>query len=344
MMLERHDRFGVETSSRNSEVVHAGIHYTPGSLKATLCVRGNRSLYAWCEARGVPHRRLGKLIVAAVPEEEPKLEGILARAAANGATTVSRLTAAQARALEPQVRCTAALWSPDTGIVDSHVFMASLLADAEANGCQAVWRHGLVAVDRRPGGWCLLVRSPDGEQTPLASPRVVNAAGLEADRVAALAGFDVDACGYRQCYARGHYFRVSGRKRGIARHLVYPVPQQAGLGIHVTLDLAGGIRLGPDVRYLPDRRQDYGVPEDLRDVFHAVVSRYLSGLEPEDLTPDMAGIRPKLQGPGQPPCDFVVAEESARDHAGWVNLVGIESPGLTCALEIGAMVADMLEG
>lgn len=344
IVLERHERFGVETSSRNSEVVHAGIYYTPGSLKAVLCARGNRSLYAWCESHGVGHRRTGKLIVATSAEEEAKLADILTRARANGVASLVAISAQRALAMEPHLRCTAALWSPDTGIVDSHALMASLLADCESHGGVVAWRHALSAAERSGDGYELVVRDERGEQTRLTSRWVVNSAGLEADRVAALPGLDAAACGYRLHYARGHYFRVHARKCRLASHLIYPMPVQAGLGIHVTLDLAGGLRLGPNVEYLPVREQDYRVAEELRDEFHAAVSRYLGGLEPEDLAPDQSGIRPKLQGPGEPVRDFVIAEESSRGLPGWVNLVGIESPGLTCALEIGELVARKLEG
>jgi L-2-hydroxyglutarate oxidase LhgO len=171
---------------------------------------------------------------------------------------------------------------------------------------------------------------------------VVNAAGLDADTVAAAAGFDVVACGYRQRYARGHYFRVAAARSHLARHLIYPTPEQAGLGIHVTPDLAGSLRVGPDVEWLSGREQDYAVREELRAAFHASVSRYLEGLEEDDLAPDLAGIRPKLQGEGEPFRDFVIAEESERGMPGWVNLLGIESPGLTCCLEIGARVAALV--
>ena len=342
-LLERHERFGVETSSRNSEVIHAGIYYEPGSLKARLCASGARALYAWCAARGVPHARLGKLIVATDAAEEPTLERILAQAEACGVTSLRRLGAAEARRLEPHVRARSALFSPDTGIVDSHRLMASLLADAEAHGLAAAWRHEVVAAEPVAGGWRLAARL-DGATTAIEARAVVNAAGLDADRVAALAGLDVDACGYRLHWARGHYFRVHPRKRHLASHLVYPAPQATHLGVHVTLDLAGGIRLGPDLQYLPERRQDYDVPAGLRDAFLAAASRYLDGLEADDLAPDLAGIRPKLQGPGEPPRDFVIREEAARGLPGWVNLVGIESPGLTCCLEIAALVADTVEG
>jgi L-2-hydroxyglutarate oxidase LhgO len=343
VLIERHERFGVETSSRNSEVIHAGIYYPPGSLKATLCAAGGPGLYAWCEAHGVPHRRLGKLIVATSPEEEPKLEQIVRQAEANGVTSLRPLSAAEVRGLEPHVRAVRGLWSPDTGIVDSHALMASLLADAAGRGCTAAWRHEVVGAERLGDGYRVAARS-GAETAALETRTVVNAAGLDADRIAALPGLDVGASGYRQHYARGHYFRVHPRKCHLARHLVYPAPQATHLGVHVTLDLAGGLRLGPDLEYLPDRRQDYDVPASLRATFHAAASRYLDGLEPDDLSPDLAGIRPKLQGPGEAFRDFVIAEEAARGLPGWINLVGIESPGLTCCLAIGTAVADMLEG
>lgn len=343
LVLERHERFGVETSSRNSEVVHAGIYYPAGSLKAMLCARGNASLYAWCASHGVPHRRIGKLIVATETAEEAKLAQIIAQAEANGVTSLEPLTPAEARLLEPHVRCTAALWSPDTGIVDSHTLMASLLADAESHGATVAWRHTASAAEPVPGGHRVVAVGPEGEEAVLEARWVVNAAGLDADTVAAAAGFDVDGCGYRQHFARGHYFRVQARKQHLASRLIYPTPLEAGLGIHVTLDLGGSLRLGPDVQYLEERRQEYVVPPSLAPTFHAAVSRYLDGLEPEDLAPDQSGIRPKLQAPGEGFRDFVVCEESGRGRPGWVNLVGIESPGLTSCLEIGALVARTLE-
>ena len=343
VLLERHERFGMETSSRNSEVVHAGIYYPAGSLKATLCARGNASVYAWCASHDVPHRRLGKLIVATEPADEAKLEQIQRQAEANGVRTLQPLTPADARRLEPRVRCSAALWSPDTGIVDSHVLMGTLLADGEAHGLTVAWRQEVCGVEPIAGGYRVEARDAEGATAAVEASCVVNAAGLDADTVAALAGFDLDACGYRQQYVRGHYFRVHARKSFLAQHLIYPTPLQAGLGIHVTLDLAGGMRLGPDTQVLPDRRQDYDVADGLRPAFHAAVSRYLDGLALDDLSPDLAGIRPKLQRPGEPFRDFVIREESDRGRPGWVNLVGIESPGLTSCLEIGVLAATLLE-
>jgi L-2-hydroxyglutarate oxidase LhgO len=343
VLIERHERFGVETSSRNSEVIHAGIYYPAGSLKATLCAAGSRAMYAWCAERGVPHRRLGKLIVATAPDEEGKLAEIVRQAEANGVTSLRPLSAADIRALEPHVRGVRGLWSPDTGIVDSHQLMASLLADAEGHGCAAAWRHEVVGAERTAGGYRLGARSA-GVTTTIETRLVINTAGLDADHVAALPGLDVRAAGYGLHFSRGHYFRVHPRKRHLVHHLVYPTPSTTHLGIHVTLDLAGGVRLGPDAEYLPDRTQNYDVRAGLRDTFYAAVSRYLEGLEPDDLAPDLAGIRARLQAPGDPFRDFVIAEESGRDLPGWMNLVGIESPGLTCSLAIGTAVADTLEG
>ena len=342
LLIERHERFGVETSSRNSEVIHAGIYYPTGSLKARLCVAGNRSVYAWCEARGVPHARLGKLIVATAPDEEGRLGEIARQAAENGAAPLRSLSPEEVRRLEPHVRATRGLWSPSTGIVDSHQLMASLYADARTHGCTDALRHEVVGAEPVSGGYRVTARC-DAETTALECGAVVNAAGLDADRVAALPGLDVDAARYRLHYARGHYFRVHPRKRHLASHLIYPAPQATHLGIHVTLDLAGGVRLGPDLEYLSGRTQDYDVAAALRTRFFDAASRYLEGLEPEDLSPDLAGIRPKLQGPGEPFRDFVIQEESAHGLPRWVNLVGIESPGLTCCLEIGRLVADTLE-
>jgi L-2-hydroxyglutarate oxidase LhgO len=198
-------------------------------------------------------------------------------------------------------------------------------------------------VDRAGSAYRVVPSGPDGVETALTAAAVVNAAGLDADSVAAGAGFDVDGCGYRQHWARGHYFRVHPRRLHLAGHLIYPTPIEGGLGVHVTLDLAGGIKLGPDVEWLAEREQRYEVPAERAAAFHSSVSRYLDGLEPDDLAPDQAGIRAKLQGPGEPARDFVIAEESERGMPGWVNLIGIDSPGLTSCLAIGERVAMLLQ-
>lgn len=342
LVVERQSGFGRETSSRNSEVIHAGLYYPTGSRKARLCVAGNASLYAWCLSHRVSHAAVGKLVVAVDDGEEAALEALLARGRDNGVPGLSPLTAAEVRTREPRVCCRAAVWSATTGIVDSHAFMASLLAEAKARRCDVAYRHEVTAIERRPDGYRLTVRDPTGEVTQVDARAVVNAAGLDADRVAALAGVDVAAAGYALTYVRGRYFRLRGPSP--VRCLVYPMPPVglSGLGIHVTVDLGGSARVGPDVDVLAGRTQDYDVDPAVAPTFHRAVRRYLEGLELEDLSPDQAGIRPKLTLAGGGAPDFVVAEETSRGLPGLVNLVGIESPGLTASLEIAGEVAELL--
>lgn len=340
VLLERRERHGQETSSRNSEVIHAGLYYPPGSLKARLCVQGNRLLYELLERHGLPHRRLGKLIVAVEPSELPALEALLARGQANGAP-LRLLGRDEARALEPNVPSVAAIHSPSTGVVSAHALMDLLLHEALAAGATLQARAELVALERRSGDYLIELRTPNGLES-FTSERVVNAAGLEADAVAALAGVDVDGAGYRQLFCKGVYFTLPAGRWALVRHLVYPVPGQVSLGTHAVLDVAGRLRFGPDVEYLQDRSYDYSVDEGRRASFGTAVRRLLPMVRDEELEPDIAGIRPKLQGPGQPFRDFVVAEESGRGLPGLVNLVGIDSPGLTAALAIAGEVERLL--
>jgi L-2-hydroxyglutarate oxidase LhgO len=340
VILERRERHGTETSSRNSEVIHAGMYYPTGTLKARLCVRGNRMLYGLCERRGVPHRRITKLIVATAPAETADLERLLALGRANGAPLEMR-TAGECRALEPAVPAVAGLFSPTTGIVSAHGLMDALLHEALRHRAILQPRAELVAVERRDRDYRLDVRTPDGIES-LTSERVVNAAGLEADTVAALAGIDVDAAGCRLHWWKGSYFAVSGAAARLVSRLVYPVPTRVSLGVHAVLGLDGRVRFGPDADHLPDRRLDYAVDEAKRAAFGEAVRRIVPGVADADLTPDIAGIRPKLQAPGQGFRDFVIADEEGRGLPGFVNLVGIESPGLTAALAIAEEVERLL--
>lgn len=345
LVIERNKRHGQETSSRNSQVVHAGMYYPTGTLKAELCVRGNASLGAWCEARGVPLSRVGKLIVASDDAGEEELGRILARGRANGCPALDWATKEQL-ASEPNVVARAALWSPRTGIVDVHALMDSLLASARDHGADVALQHAVTEVRRAGSGYVLGVRDASGEVSTFEAPRVVNAAGLWADELARLAGIDVDAAGYRQHFVKGNYFRL--QRRGVVSRLVYPVPPKdlAGLGVHVTVELDGAARLGPDVEPITKpatwTAPDYRVDESRRAAFFAAASSYVRGLREEDLSPDQSGVRPKLSRAGEPARDFVIAEERARGLPGWVNLVGIESPGMTCALEIGERVSSLL--
>lgn len=340
VVLERHDRHGTEASSRNSEVIHGGMYYPTGSLKARLCVEGNRLLYEFCQRHEVPHRRTGKLIVATRDDEWPALDTILERGRANG-VELRRLGQAETRALEPNVTATGALLSPNTGIVSAHGLMDALLQQARANGVVLHARAEVVGLDRGTSDWGLTLRSAARHET-FTAERVVNAAGLDSDTVAALAGIDVDAAGYRIHYCKGTYFSVPPAKWGLVSRLVYPVPGPVSLGVHAVVGLEGRLRFGPDAQYLPDRHCEYAIDESRRPEFARSVQRLVPAIREDDLTPDISGIRAKLQGPGEGFRDFVVAEEGARGLPGLVSLVGIDSPGLTSALAIAGEVERLL--
>jgi len=344
VVAERHASPGQETSSRNSQVVHAGIYYPEGSLKARLCLRGNRSLSSFCEAHDVPFRRIGKWLLAVENDEEARLAEVVAGGRANG-VALEEGPLERFRSEEPHVRAAAAVLSPSTGILDVHGLFRALRKAAEESGAAFAFRHLLAGADRVPGGWELRFEDPSGDEVRVTASRVVNAAGLDADLVAAMPGLDVEAAGYSLVWTKGSYFRVRGSKRHLARRLLYPVvPKGHGsvLGIHLTVDLDGELKLGPDAEVLPERRQDYLVDEARRETFLAAARRYLPSLGTDDLSPDQAGIRARLQRPGGPFRDFVIAEESDRGFPGWVNLVGIESPGLTSCLEIAREVRALL--
>lgn len=338
VILERHPGIARETTSRNSEVIHAGIYYPAGSLKAELCVAGRLALYERCAARGVGHRKTGKVIVATSDEELSVLERIQQSAAANGVVLEHR-DAAAIRVLEPDLRCSGGLLSPETGIVDTHAYSLSFLAEAESHGAMIVLQAEVLELARHGDAWRVVARSGDERQS-LTAPVVVNAAGLEAAGIAELAGFDLDACGYRLHYCKGDYFSLAPSAPISLDRLVYPVPTEAGLGIHASLDLGGRIRFGPDTEYVEE--PFYEVDAAKAAGFAEAVQRYLPGVLPDQLSPDYAGIRPKLAGPGERFADFVVAEESERGNPGFVNCIGIESPGLTAATAIADRVVSLI--
>jgi D-amino-acid oxidase len=342
VLLERHSGFGREVSARNSQVIHAGIYYPEGSLKARLCVAGREALYARCRREGIPHRRLGKLIAACEPDEERALEALAARGAANGAPRLELLDGAAAGRREPELRARAALLSPETGIVDATALCLSFAAEAERHGALLLTRRELLEIEPISPGWRVAVRDADGGLARLSCAALVNAAGLESDSIAALAGFDVDACGYRLRPCKGDYFALAPGAPLRLRGLVYPLPSGAGLGVHATLDLDGRIRFGPDAEYV--ERPRYDVDPAKAERFAAALRRLLPRIEAGWLSPESAGVRPRLAGPGEPFRDFVVQEESAAGRPGFVNLIGIESPGLTAAPAIAALVVELLAG
>lgn len=329
VVIERHARPAEETSSRNSGVIHAGLYYPTGSLKARSCVRGRELLYARCERFGVAHRRIGKLVVATDPEEEERLEVLCRRGLDNGGGELRLLERSELRRMEPNVQATLGMWSPRTGIVDQHELANSYQAEAVDHGAEVAFRTHVTALQAVACGWRVHVQDPGGAPFAITARVLVNAAGLAADRVAEMAGLDVDALSLRQHYCKGDYFSVAPRLRHVVRHLVYPMPVRAGLGIHVTKDLGDQLTAGPDATYVD--RIDYDVDASKRHRFGEALRRYLPCVGDDDLQPGYAGMRPKLQGPGDGFRDFVVEEASRHGAPGLINLIGIESPGLTAS-------------
>ncbi len=341
LIVERASGVATGITARNSEVIHAGIYDPPGSLKAELCVAGQRMLYERCARLGIPHRRVGKWIVATEAEDLRVLEELQVRGSENGAEGLEIVDAAAVQKAVPGVRALAALYSPSSGIIDTREWALSYLAEAEAHGAVLLLRSEVVALDRAGDDWRVLVTSADGASHRLRCAVVVNAAGLDADRVAALAGLDIDALGYRIHYCKGHYFSLAPGHPLRLPSLLYPVPSQAGLGIHASFDLAGRIRFGPDVEYV--EQPDYRVDPLRARAFATAVQRYLPEIDADALVPEGAGIRPKRAAPGEGFRDFLVREEGDRGAFGLVNCIGIESPGLTAAPALALRVADLLE-
>ncbi len=327
VVLERNGRIGEETSSRNSEVIHAGIYYPTDSLKAKLCVAGKTQLYDYCRERGLPHRRCGKLIVASEPAQEAALEGYATQAESNG-VPLEWLDASAVTTLEPAVQATAGLLSKSTGIIDSHAYMVSLQGDLEAAGGVVAFNTEVLelSVERQ-----LSVRT---SSMTLRCRWLVNAGGLCAPDLARR----LDPGAPQARYARGHYFTYSGQSP--FAHLVYPVAESGGLGVHVTLDLAGQVKFGPDVMWLDE--VDYTFDQTRLPRFVESIRRYFPGLDPERLQPGYTGIRPKIVGPGEPNADFRIDGAEVHGIVGLVNLLGIESPGLTASLAIADLVAERL--
>ncbi len=339
IVLERHARIAEETSSRNSGVIHAGLYYPPGSLKARLCVEGRTLLYERCARLGIGHRKTGKLVVATSRDEVTRLEALYALGRENGAGALELIDGAEVRRREPRVHAVAALYSPETGIVDAHELAQSYRAEAEQHGAVVVLNTEVMALERRGGATQIATQSHDGEHFTLEADVVVNAAGLASDRIAAMSGIDIDACAWRIFPCKGDYFAISGRLARPTERLVYPLPHAGGLGVHVTMDLGGRYRLGPDTEYVSAPR--YDIDAGKAQAFAEAVQRYLPAVQASDLSPDFAGVRPKLGGNDVAFRDFVIDHD---EESGIVHLVGIDSPGLTAAAAIAAHVAARLAG
>ncbi len=339
-VIERNDSFGRETSSRNSEVIHAGIYYPKDSLKARTCMEGKGMLYDFCVKNNVPHKKVGKLIVAADKKEIGGIEELFRCGLENGVTDLKLLSQSEVRKLEPRVETEAAIYSPSTGIIDSHAFMRIMALRFKKAGGQISYYSEVIGIEKIKEGFEVSVRDADKKEFTFCTRIVVNSAGLYSDRVAAMVGLDKKE--YRLKYCKGSYFRIGRNKANLINRLVYPLPEKyrTGLGIHATLDLAGGMRLGPDAEYTT--KIDYIVDEAKRIIFYESARKFLSFLEPEDLSPDTAGVRPKLQGPEDSFRDFIIKNEAENGFPGFINLIGIESPGLTASLSIAKMVKGLI--
>ena len=351
VILEQHDAFGTETSARNSEVIHAGIYYASGSQKARLCVAGRDALYRFCAGHQVAHRRCGKLIAATDDAQLPKLQALLQQGLANGVDDLRLIDAGEAKALEPALVCVAALVSPTTGIIDSHGLMLALLGDAERKGAVLALKSPLAAgavgeYGGDGGNGIVLDIGTGAGSTRIKARRVINAAGLYATQVARrLAGFPPAHCPTPH-YAKGNYYRLAGRAP--FSRLIYPLPEIGGTGVHITLDLGGQARFGPDVEPLPDNwidHPDYRVDPRRSDGFYAEVRRYWPALPDGALAPAYCGVRPKVAppcDPGDPAADFIIQGPAVHGVPGLVNLFGIESPGLTACLAIADAACEAL--
>ncbi len=342
ILLEQHETFGRETSSRNSEVIHAGIYYPTGSLKARLCVEGKDLLYAFCNRWDIPFQRTGKLIIARSEAEIALLEGLIRQAEDNGVTDLELLDGEEVGRLEPHIRAEAAVLSPSSGILHSHQLLSRLDYLARQAGVLIGYRHRVTAVE--PAGNIYRIHFLDSENRRdiLLSQWLVNAAGLHADRIAAMLGIDLDRAGYRITPCKGEYFSIDNARSGLVSRLIYPPPLQdlKGLGIHLTLSLDGRMRLGPNAFFVNEI--NYTVDPEHAGEFFAAASSYLPFLELSDLQPEMAGIRPKLQGSEHSFRDFVIRHEKERGLEGVINLLGIESPGLTCCLGISREIVRIM--
>jgi len=345
VIIERHESYGRETSSHNSGVVHAGIYYPPDWLKTSLCIEGNALLYGWAEKASVRVARVGKLIIATEVSETPALERLFAEAQANGVPDLRLLTRVEVQQLEPSIRAVAAIYSGSSGVIDQMQLMRSLLSAAEANDAFAAFKHTVSAVERNADGFELTIVDPAGQTSRLEAPVLINSAGLAADRVAAMLDYPLDGDEavpwLRQSINKGRYYDiVNPAKARQLRHLIYPLPHtsRSGLGVHVTLDIDGGVHLGPDTEWLAaDAPLDYRADDSRRDQFVEAVKTYLPWLAADDVLPGHVGYRPKLHDAAGGPADFLIWHDRR-----YVHLGGIESPGMTASLAIARHVARLL--
>jgi L-2-hydroxyglutarate oxidase LhgO len=339
LVVEKNSKFGQETSSRNSEVIHSGIYYPKDSLKAKTCVEGKHMLYELCEKYSIPYKKIGKLIVATKDSEISDLERLIQNGKQNGVNDLRIISAKEIKKIEPNINAVAAIYSPSTGIIDTHTLMSYFHSRAKERGVEVVYNTEVIEIRKGSTGYEIVVVDASGERFSFQSDIVINSAGLNSDEIAAKVGFDVERCGYKLKYCKGNYFQVHNPPP--IHHLIYPVPGKVSLGIHVVMDMAGRIRLGPDVEYI-DRVLDYSVAQERKTEFYNAAKDFLPFLREEALSPDMAGIRPKLQGPNEDFRDFIIKHEEDSGYFGFINLIGIDSPGLTAAPSIAKLVKQLI--
>ncbi len=341
LVIEKNFSFGQETSSRNSEVIHAGIYYPKDSLKARTCIEGRQLLYEFCSKNNIAHKKTGKLIVAIDENEVEDLEELFRQGLENGVDDLKILSRNEIKTLEPNVEANAAIYSPSTGILDSHNFMKNLLLQFESRGGLIAYNTELTGMDKVKAGFKVTVKDAREGNFEFLTGIFINCAGLNSDKVAQMAGIKNED--YKLKYCKGDYFRVGNNKARFISRLIYPVPKEdrVGLGIHATLDLARGLRLGPDDEYVD--RIDYDVDASKQKIFYESTHKFLPFIELEDLSPDIVGIRPKLQSPDDDFRDFIIKEESEKGLLGFINLIGIESPGLMSCLFTAKMVKEIIK-
>ena len=342
-LIEKHISFGQETSSRNSEVIHAGIYYTKDSLKSRLCVEGKWLLYDYCKKYNVPYNNCGKLIVATSVREISVIEGIRQTAIKNGVDDLSYIGIEEIAGLEPNIFALKALYSPSTGIVDSHSLMKQYETNSLNNGCQIVYGSEVIGIMKVRDGYKITLLDADEQNYSFTTKIIVNSAGLTSDKVSEMVGITDE--NLKILFCKGEYFRINPPKNRLIKRLIYPVPHQnmEGIGIHVTIDMGGGVKLGPDVKYLESNIYDYKLTASKQEAFYISAKKFLPFLEFDDLAPEMAGIRPKIQKPGEPLRDFYIKEESKRGFPGFINLIGMESPGLTSSIAIAKYVERLID-
>ncbi len=339
-VFEKNRTFGLETSSRNSEVIHAGIYYPEDSLKAKLCVEGKSLLYKLCDKHNIAYKKTGKIIVAADENEISWLEELYEQGRKNGVDDLVLLSRTELKKLEPNIEARAGLLSPSSGILDSYTLLKFLYSQAREKGARFVFDTEVIGIERAGAKYKVQIKDRDGISAFVAHV-VVNCAGLNSDKIAQLAGIDIAKAGYKLHYCKGEYFSLSSKYRNLVVRLIYPVPEQAGHGIHLRQGLDGRVRLGPNARYV--EAIDYEVDGTQKEAFYNSVKRFLPHIELEDLDPESAGIRPKLQGPDEAFRDFVIAREEKASLPSLINLIGIESPGLTASPAIARYVGRMVD-